>query len=100
MIHYKCNKCGEDMESPDSLAGGTDQCPHCGAPNTVVGTLSGETEASPDCSTPNTVPARRRGVAVGLLGLIAMCGPSKLMTGDGVRAMVPTTVRSRLGMAK
>ena len=29
MIHYKCNKCGVDMESPDSLIGKMETCPAC-----------------------------------------------------------------------
>ncbi len=30
MIQYECRRCGEPMESPDSLAGQEDTCPKCG----------------------------------------------------------------------
>ena len=30
MIEYKCNKCGADMESPDSMIGRMETCPSCG----------------------------------------------------------------------
>jgi len=29
MIHYKCNKCGAEMESPDSMIGKMETCPAC-----------------------------------------------------------------------
>jgi len=37
MIHYKCPKCHEPMQSHDSLAGSTTECPKCGLPITVPG---------------------------------------------------------------
>lgn len=35
MIHYKCDQCGAEMQSPDSLAGQVERCPECEAGNTV-----------------------------------------------------------------
>ena len=29
MIHFKCSKCGEGMEAPESMAGDVLQCPKC-----------------------------------------------------------------------
>ena len=35
MITFKCTKCGETMEAPESLAGKTLQCPKCGLHESV-----------------------------------------------------------------
>jgi len=35
MITYRCRKCGETMESPESCSGGLERCPTCGEANAV-----------------------------------------------------------------
>lgn len=37
MIHYRCPKCDEAMNSDDSLVGEITECPRCGLPITVPG---------------------------------------------------------------
>jgi len=35
MIKYQCNKCGNSLETPDSMSGQTEVCPICKKPNPV-----------------------------------------------------------------
>ena len=37
MIHYNCPRCGTKMESPDSMAGGTEKCSSCDTEAKVPG---------------------------------------------------------------
>ena len=47
MIRYRCPQCGALLQSPDDMAGQTDQCPTCGH-QCVVSTKPPDTMAGPD----------------------------------------------------